>query len=154
MEKLKNFLNQIIKLLMRCICSKRVSLSKDFQNKKVHVPKFILWDRYYVRLLEIEESLKIIEQAIDNLPQGDFLTKVPKILKIENSECYQACENPKGELGFFVKSDGSEKPYRIKIRGPSFCNISILNHMCKDILLADLVAIVGSLDIVLGEIDR
>ncbi len=112
------------------------------------------WDRYYVRLLEIEESLKIIEQAISNLPEGEFLVKLPKILKIEDAEYYQPCENPKGELGFFVKSDGSEKPYRVKVRGPSFCNISILNHLCKDILLADLVAIVGSLDIVLGEIDR
>lgn len=112
------------------------------------------FDRYYVRLLEIEESLKIIEQAINNLPSGESLLKLPKIIKPESGSCYIPCENPKGELGFYIVSDGSDKPYRVKARGASFCNLSILNHICKDIFVADLITIIGSLDIVLGDIDR
>lgn len=112
------------------------------------------WDRYYVRLLEIEESLKIIESAIDNLPSGEFLAKLPKVLKVPKGECYIPCENPRGELGFYIVSDGTEKPYRVKARGASFCNLSILSHICKDIMVADLIAILGSIDIMLGDVDR
>ncbi|MDD7472524.1 MAG: NADH-quinone oxidoreductase subunit D [Bdellovibrionota bacterium] len=112
------------------------------------------FDRYYVRLLEIEESLKIISQAINNLPEGDFKLKLSKILKPNKGECYIPCENPKGELGFYIVSDGTNKPYRVKARGASFCNLSILSHICKDILVADLITIIGSLDIVLGDVDR
>ena len=112
------------------------------------------WDRYKVRLEEISESLKIIEQAIDALPQGDFIAKVPKILKVPAGEIYFRSESPRGELGFYLISDGSTKPYRLKCRAPSFCNLSIISELVKGVKVADVIAILGSLDVVLGEIDR
>ena len=112
------------------------------------------WDRYWVRMLEIQESLKIIEQALDSLPAGEIQTKVPGVLKLPEGEVYVPCENPRGELGFYIVSDGKAQAQRIKVRGPSFCNLCITNAVCRDILVADVVAIVGSIDIVLGEVDR
>lgn len=112
------------------------------------------WDRYWVRMREIIESTKIIEQALEGLPEGPIRAKVPKILKLPKGEVYVRCENPRGELGFYLVSDGGTKPYRLKIRAPSFCNLSITNAICKDCLLADVIVIVGSIDIVLGEVDR
>lgn len=112
------------------------------------------WNRYFVRIKEMIESAKIVRQALENLPSGDFHTKTPRIIKPPKGEIYVGTENPRGELGFYIISDGSEKPMRLKIRAPSFCNLSILPEISRGILIADLVAILGSLDIVLGEIDR
>ncbi len=112
------------------------------------------WDRYYVRVLEVEQSLRIIEQAIDNIPDGDVFEAVPKRIKMPKGNVYHRVENPKGELGYFIMSDGKNNPTRVKVRPPSFVNIAIFGELCRGHLVADLVAILGSLDIVLGEIDR
>ena len=112
------------------------------------------WDRYWVRMLEMIESCRIVEQVLDGLPEGPIMTKLPRILKLPAGEAYVPCENPRGELGFYVVSDGGVKPARVRVRAPSFCNLSILNAMCREVLLADAVAILGSIDIVLGEVDR
>ncbi len=112
------------------------------------------FDRYWVRMLEIMESVKIIEQAMDGLPEGPIQAKVPKVIRLPKGESYFAGENPRGELGFYVVSDGKPNAYRVRARGPSFCNLSITNAVAKDCLVADVIAIVGSIDIVLGEVDR
>lgn len=112
------------------------------------------WDRYWVRMLEILESIKIIEQALDGLPEGPIQAKLPKIIRLKKGETYFAGENPRGELGFYIVSDGKPNAYRVKARGPSFCNLSITHEVAKDSLIADVIALVGSIDIVLGEVDR
>jgi NADH-quinone oxidoreductase subunit D len=112
------------------------------------------WDRFYVRVLEMEQSLNIVEQALDQLPDGDITEALPKRIKPPKGSIYQRVENPKGELGYFIISDGSVNPFRVKVRAPSFVNLSVINELSKGHLVADVVAILGSLDIVLGEIDR
>jgi NADH-quinone oxidoreductase subunit D len=112
------------------------------------------WDRYWVRMVEMMESCRIIEQALDGLPEGPIQSKVAKVLRLPQGEVYVPCENPRGELGFFIVSDGKTQALRIKARGPSFNNLSITHAVCKDVLIADVVAILGSIDIVLGEVDR
>lgn len=112
------------------------------------------WDRYIVRVYEMEESLKIIEQAIDQIPEGDVQAKVPKNVRPHKGEIYARTETPRGELGYYIISDGTTNPYRIKVRPPAFCNLSLVPLISKGFMIADLVAIVGSVDIVLGEIDR
>lgn len=112
------------------------------------------WDRYWVRMLEIMESIKIIEQAMDGLPEGPIMAKVPKVIRLKKGEAYFAGENPRGELSFYVVSDGKPNAYRVKARGPSFCNLSVTHEVAKDCLVADVIATVGSIDIVLGEVDR
>ena len=112
------------------------------------------WDRYWVRMAEIIESLKIIEQALDGLPQGDISAKVPRTIKLPAGETYVPCENPRGELGFYLISDAKPQALRVKVRAPSFVNLAITNSVCRDVLIADVVAVIGSFDIVLGEVDR
>ncbi len=112
------------------------------------------WSRYAVRIVEMYWSAQIVRQALDQLPEGDYIGKVPKTLKLPEGEVYFEGENPRGQLGFFIAGDGSAIPTRVKARGPSFCNLSILNHICKNCLLADVPAIIGSLDVVMGEVDR
>jgi NADH-quinone oxidoreductase subunit D len=112
------------------------------------------WDRYYVRIREMEQSLKIIEQAIDNIPNGDVQSAIPKRIKPPKGTVYKRIENPRGELGYFIISDGSVNPFRIKVRAPSFVNLEVLGELCKGYLVADVIAILGSIDIVLGEVDR
>jgi len=112
------------------------------------------WDRYFVRVQEMEQSLRIVEQAIDQIPEGNVHETVPKRVKPPKGSIYSRVENPKGELGFFIISDGSVNPFRMKVRGPSFVNLSVLNEISKGHLVADLIAILGSTDIVLGEVDR
>ncbi len=112
------------------------------------------WDRYFVRVREMEESLKIIEQAIDQIPEGDVKAAIPRRIKPPKGTIYSRTENPKGELGYFIISDGSVNPFRVKVRAPSFVNLAVIGEMSKGHLVADLIAILGSLDIVLGEIDR
>ncbi len=120
--------------------------------EEVHVGD--CWSRYAVRVVEMYWAAQIVRQALDQLPAGDHIGKVPKTLKLPEGEVYFEGENPRGQLGFLIVGDGSGIPARVKARGPSFCNLSILNHMCKNCLLADVPAIIGSLDVVMGEVDR
>jgi len=112
------------------------------------------YDRYMVRIKELYQSLKIIRQAVDNIPDGPIMAKVPKVLKPPVGEIYHSIEAPKGELGYFIVSDGSLQPYRMRIRPPSFVNLQALDKMVRGLLVADVVAVIGTLDIVLGEVDR
>jgi NADH-quinone oxidoreductase subunit D len=113
------------------------------------------YERYLVRLEEIRQSVRIIRQAIEGLPEGPIMGKVPRLIKPPAGETYHAIEAPKGELGFFIASDGkSPSPYRFRVRPPSFCNLQALPVLCRGHLVADVVAIIGTIDIVLGEVDR
>lgn len=112
------------------------------------------WDRWHVRLREIRESIKIIQQAIDGIPSGELQAKVPKVIKVPKGETYVRAENPKGEMGYYIVSDGGGGPYRLKIRSASFSNISILPWILEGALVPDIIAIMGSLDFVLGDVDR
>jgi len=112
------------------------------------------WDRYIVRVDEMVESNKIIRQAALAMPEGDALETVPKNVKVPEGEYYMRTETPRGELGYFIVSDGKKNPVRVKVRSPAFVNLSVLPAIAPGTMVADLVAIVGSLDIVLGEIDR
>jgi NADH-quinone oxidoreductase subunit D len=112
------------------------------------------WDRYYVRVWEMAESIKILHQALDRLPEGDVQEKIPKKVKPQKGECYGRSEAPRGELGYYIVSDGTGNPYRIKVKSPCFTVLSALPAMAKGALIADIIAILGSIDIVLGEIDR
>jgi NADH-quinone oxidoreductase subunit D len=113
-----------------------------------------VYDRYLVRLEEICQSIRIVGQALDRLPEGPVAAKVPRILRIAPGEAYHAIEAPKGLLGFSVRSNGTDKPERVKMRSPSFINLQSLQHMCVGCLFPDVVGILGSLDIVVGEIDK
>lgn len=112
------------------------------------------WDRYYVRVLEMEQSLRIIDQAIAQIPDGDVKAAIPKRIKPPEGQIYSRIENPKGELGFFIVSKGGLQPHRVKVRPPSFVTLSVLGELCKGHLVADVIANLGSIDLVLGEIDR
>ena len=113
------------------------------------------WDRYWVRMKEMKESCHIIRQALDTLPEGPVLNvKTGKVIRPQHGEIYFRAENPRGELGFYIISVGDRKPYRCRVRGPSFCNLCILGEVVREHLIADVVAIIGSIDIVLGEVDR
>lgn len=137
------------------------------------------FDRYKVRLVEMREAVKIIEQALKALKPGPVLADEPQVcyppkenvyntieglihhfkiasegFPVPEGEVYQSVEAPKGELGFYVVSDGGNKPYRMRVRPPSFVNLSAIEKMAKGAMIADLVAVIGTLDIVLGEIDR
>ncbi len=113
------------------------------------------YDRYLVRMEEFRQSLRIIRQAVDGLPEGPIVGKVPRLIKPPAGETYHAVESPKGELGYFIAADGkSTNPYRFRVRPPSFCNLQALPTLIKGHLVADVVALIGSLDIVLGEVDR
>jgi len=114
-----------------------------------------IYDRYMVRIDEMRESTKILKQALEQIPGGEIFTgKKGWQIRVPAGEAYGRVENPKGELGFYVVSDGNVHPYRYHVRGPSFVNLTPLEHMCKGHLVADVVAILGSIDIVLGETDR
>ena len=113
------------------------------------------WDRYWVRMAEMKGSCHIIRQALSEMPEGPIANpKVLRIVKPPAGEVYFRAENPRGELAFYIVSVGEKKPYRCRVRGPSFCNLSVLTEVAKNCLLADVVAIIGSIDIVLGECDR
>jgi len=113
-----------------------------------------VYDRYVVRITEMRQSVRILEQAIKQLPPGEARTKVPLLLRPPVGEAYAHIEAPKGELGFYLVSDGSIAPYRCRIRAPSFTNITALRDMLIGWKIADAVVIFGSIDIVLGEVDR
>jgi NADH-quinone oxidoreductase subunit D len=112
------------------------------------------WDRWWVRLQEIRESAKIIQQAVDGLPSGAIQAKVPRIIKVPAGETYVRAENPKGEMGYHLISLGGLGPYRLKIRSASFSNISMLPWILEGTLVPDIISIMGSLDFVLGDVDR
>ncbi|MDA8442181.1 MAG: NADH-quinone oxidoreductase subunit D [Peptococcaceae bacterium] len=112
------------------------------------------FDRYIVRVREMEESIKIIHQAVRDIPEGPTFAKVPKLIKPSVGEVYHRVENPRGELSFYIVSDGSTKPYRLRIRGGTFVNIQVLPYVAPGWKLADVIAILASLDIILPECDR
>jgi NADH-quinone oxidoreductase subunit D len=107
-----------------------------------------------VLLHECVESAKIVEQAIEGIPSGPVIGKVPRVIQAPAGEVYVRTENPLGELGFYLVSDGDRRPYRMKIRTPSFNNVSALPYVLKDTFVADMIAILGSFFFVLGDIDR
>lgn len=113
------------------------------------------WDRTNVKIEEMRQSVRILEQAVKKIPSGEFIAPgVPRLVIPEPGEVYHAVESPRGELGFYLVSDGSIKPYRLKIRSPAFSNLSTLSIIVKGLLISDLVVVVGSLDPVFGEVDR
>jgi NADH-quinone oxidoreductase subunit D len=137
------------------------------------------WARYEVRLAEMRESVKIIQQALDGMPEGAIKADAPRVVlpdrekmktqmealihhfkivtegfTVPAGEVYQAIESPRGQMGYYVVSDGTAKPYRVHMRNPTFATLQALETMCKGRMLADVVAVIGSIDIVLGEIDR
>lgn len=138
-----------------------------------------VWARYVVRMEEMRESVKICQQALDGMPQGRIVADAPKIILpdreqmktqmeslihhfkivtegfgVPAGEVYQGIESPRGQMGYYIVSDGTAKPYRVHMRNPSYATLQALETMCKGRLLADVVAVIGSIDIVLGEIDR
>jgi NADH-quinone oxidoreductase subunit D len=113
------------------------------------------YDRYLVRLAEIRQSVRILRQAVEGLPEGPIMAKVPRLIKPPAGETYHANESPKGEIGYFIASDGkSTSPYRMRVRPPSFCNLQALPQLVRGHLVADVIAVIGTIDIVLGEVDR
>jgi NADH-quinone oxidoreductase subunit D len=113
------------------------------------------WDRHYVRVQEMYQSLSIVEQAVAQMPEGSVRSSLGrKVIRPPAGEIYVRAENPRGEIGVYLVSDGSDRPYRIKVRPPSFCNLSAIKHLLRGAWIADAVVILGSLDIVLGEVDR
>lgn len=110
--------------------------------------------RYAVRMKEMRQSLSIIEQLIDNIPEGDFQAKTKAVLKLPKGEFYSRVETARGEFGVYIVSEGGTTPYRIKFRSPGFSNLSALNHMAKGGKIGDLIAIMGTLDLVIPDIDR
>jgi NADH-quinone oxidoreductase subunit D/NADH-quinone oxidoreductase subunit C/D len=112
------------------------------------------YSRYIARIDEMWESMNIIEQLIDNIPDGPYAVKMKPVIKLPEGEYYQRVETARGELGVFIISDGNKNPYRVKFRSPNFSNLSVLNHIAKGFKIADLVAIGGSLDLIIPDIDR
>jgi NADH-quinone oxidoreductase subunit D len=112
------------------------------------------YDRYVVRIQEMRQSVRIMRQCVERLAPGPIFGKVGKVIKPPAAEVYHSIESPKGELGYFVVSDGSTSPYRVRVRPPSFVNLQAFDSMVKGHLIADVVAIIGTIDIVLGEVDR
>ncbi len=118
------------------------------------------WDRYIVRMREMEESCRIIRQCVKMIPpssdsgDGRYRLKVGRVFKPDPGEVYIETENPRGVLGFYVESQGGPIAYRCKARAATFCNLSVLNAVCRNVLLADVPAIIGSIDVVMGQVDR
>lgn len=110
--------------------------------------------RYMVRIREMNQSIRIIEQLVDNIPEGDFQAKTKAVLKLPKGEFYQRVETARGEFGVYIVSEGGTTPYRIKFRSPGFSNLSALDHMARGSKLGDLVAMMGTLDLVIPDIDR
>jgi len=153
-----------------------------YENFKFNVPTSTVGDvyaRYLVRVAELRESQKIVQQALEGIPEGSVKADAPKVVlpdrekmktqmealiyhfkivtegfTVPAGEVYQAVESPRGEMGYYVVSDGTAKPYRVHMRSPSFANLQTLSQMCEGRLIADVVAAIGSIDIVLGDCDR
>lgn len=112
------------------------------------------FSRYLVRVKELRQSIRIIEQLIDNIPEGDFQAKTKAVLKLPKGEFYTRAETARGELGVYIVSEGGTTPYRIKFRSPGFSNLSAIDHMSRGSKIGDLMAIMGTLDLVIPDIDR
>jgi NADH-quinone oxidoreductase subunit D len=114
------------------------------------------WHRFYVRMLELVQSIDIVRQAIDRYSSatGDWGTPIKLTTKLPKGEVYLETEAPRGQMGFYIVSDGNSIPWRVRARSSCFCNLSVTHELCRGCLIADVPAIVGSLDIVMGEIDR
>ncbi len=112
------------------------------------------WARYNVRMAEIKQSISIIEQLIDNIPEGDFQAKTKNVIKLPKGDFYQRVETARGELGVYIVSDGGSTPYRCKYRSPNFSNLSAIPHIAKGAKIGDLVAIMATVDLVIPDIDR
>jgi NADH-quinone oxidoreductase subunit D len=112
------------------------------------------YSRYIARIDEMWESMNIIEQLIDNIPEGPYAVKMKPVIKLPEGEYYQRVETARGELGVYIISDGNKNPYRVKFRSPNFVNLSVLNRIASGFKIADLVAIGGSLDLIIPDIDR
>ena len=112
------------------------------------------WDRYYVRMEEMRQSLSIIVQAMEQMDAGEISAPVRRIPRPPEGEIYVRTESPRGDFGVFLVSDGSDKPYRVKVRAPSFANLQALQYLLRDAYVADVVMVLGSLDLILGEVDR
>jgi NADH-quinone oxidoreductase subunit D/NADH-quinone oxidoreductase subunit C/D len=110
--------------------------------------------RYKVRISEMTESMNILEQLVDNIPQGDYAVKMKAVLRLPVGEFYQRVETARGELGVYIVSDGNKTPYRIKFRAPNFSNLFVISKLAPGYKIADLIAISGSLDLVIPDIDR
>jgi NADH-quinone oxidoreductase subunit D/NADH-quinone oxidoreductase subunit C/D len=110
--------------------------------------------RYIVRMKEMHQSLSIIDQLIDNIPEGDFQAKTKAVLKLPKGEFYSRVETARGEFGVYIVSEGGTTPYRIKFRSPGFSNLSALDHMARGSKIGDMVAMMGTLDLVIPDIDR
>jgi NADH:ubiquinone oxidoreductase subunit D len=112
------------------------------------------YDRYLIRIAEMRQSVHILQQALRDIPPGDIRGKLPKVLRPPKGDAYARIEGPKGEIGFYLVSDGSTTPYRYKVRAPSFINLTVLSQLTIGHKVADAVVILGSFDIVMGEVDR
>ena len=110
--------------------------------------------RYLIRMKEMDQSVRILEQLVDNIPEGDFQAKTKAVLKLPKGEFYQRVETARGELGVYIVSEGGTTPYRIKFRSPGFSNLSALDHMARGSKIGDLIAMMGTLDLVIPDIDR
>jgi NADH-quinone oxidoreductase subunit D len=152
---------------------------EKFQFKVPIATEGDCWARYKIRLLEMRESVGIIQQALDGMPEGAIKADAPKVVlpdrekmktqmealiyhfkiitegfSVPAGEVYSAIESPRGEMGYYIVSDGTAKPYRVHMRGPSYANLQALAKMCEGQLIADVVAVIGSIDVVLGDVDR
>ena len=112
------------------------------------------YDRYIVRMQEMRQSLRIIRQAIERIPEGPIMAKIPKVIKPPVGEIYHSIEAPKGELGYFIVSDGSTQPYRIRVRPPCFIAMGAFHEMIKGYMVADIVPTFGMVNMIGGECDR
>jgi NADH-quinone oxidoreductase subunit D len=129
--------------------------SYDHFEFDVHsAPNGDCFDRFWILLHEVVESAKIVEQAIEGMPEGPVMGKVPRVVQAPKGEVYVRTENPLGELGMYLVSDGDRRPYRLKIRTPSYSNVSALPYVLKNTYVSDMIAILGSFFFVLGDIDR
>jgi len=134
--------------------AKPYAVYKDFEFDIPVGEKGDTYDRYMVRIEEMRQSARIVAQAVEKIPDGPIMAKLSKIIKPPVGDIYHSIEAPKGELGYYIVSDGSTMPYRARVRPPSFVNLQSLRKMVAGHMVADVVAIIGTLDIVLGEIDR
>jgi len=112
------------------------------------------WDRYMVRIQEMRQANRIVEQALESIPEGEIKTKTPAVFRPPKGEVYARIESTRGEMGFYIVSDGSTKPYRVKIRTASFSNLAVLPEMSRGWKIADIVAIFASLDVIMPDVDR
>jgi NADH-quinone oxidoreductase subunit D len=112
------------------------------------------FSRYMVRIREMQQSVRIIEHLIDNIPEGDFMAKTKAVLKLPKGDFYSRVETARGEFGVYIVSEGGTTPYRIKFRSPGFSNLSVLDHIARGSKLGDLIAMMGTLDLVIPDIDR